>query len=49
MVENLFKPLIPTGVNTKVYILNLQRFLSAPEVSTKAVPDQKLGHVIVLQ
>lgn len=35
MVENLFKRLIPTGVNTKVYILNLQRFLSAPEVSTK--------------
>lgn len=36
MAENLFKSLLPTGVEIKVDMLTLQSFLSAPEVSTKA-------------
>lgn len=37
MAEKIFKSfLLPTKVKIKVHMLTLQRFLAAPEVSTKA-------------
>lgn len=36
MAEIILKSLFPSGVKIKVHIQNLQSFLSAPEVSTKA-------------